>query len=208
MRLSEPHVAGAVTGTTQFDYRVLDDGLPIARFETLSLSPRCTASSTWSDARGLKRTIFENQADFYPDSAKPTFAPPVSAPYKRDLALTQPHCEPIASMAADWFEAEKVSAKAPGLQPSRVSYEYDPIEQLVHVDYPLDGLPVDHGDARGNIWSRFDLMGRTVELDDPDSGCSRFDYDGLNALISVNAFKYETFKWSAPLQVDRIRRRF
>ena len=103
-------------------------------------------------------------ADFYPDSAKPTFAPPVSAPYKRDLALTQPHCEPIASMAADWFEAEKVSAKAPGLQPSRVSIQYDPMDQLVHVDYPLDGLPVDHGDARGNIWSRFDLMGRTVEL--------------------------------------------
>ena len=35
-------------------------------------------------------------------------------------------------------------------------------------------------------------MGRTVELDDPDSGCSRFNYDGLNALISVTAFKYET----------------
>ena len=194
-RLSEPHVDGAVTGTTQFEFRVLDKDVPIARFGALSLSPRCTASSTWSDARGLKRTIFEDQAAFYPKDAEPAFASLVSKPYQRDLSLTQPHCEPIANMAPGWFEAEKTSVNAPrgppnppSPQPSWVSYDYDPIEQLVHVDYPLDGQ------KRGDIWSRFDLMGRTVELDDPDSGCSHFDYDGLNALISVNAFKYETFK--------------
>src|SRR5262249_26791325 len=63
---SDPNAPAAVQGTTQYRYSVVPEAGPrLARFEALSLSPRCTASATWSDARGLKRTVFEDQLNFY-----------------------------------------------------------------------------------------------------------------------------------------------
>ena len=192
-RLSKPYAAGSVLGASQFLYRVVPQiGERLVRFEALSLSPRCTASASWSDARGLKRTIFEEQEKFFKGPG-PAAAPAAGAGYARDYDETKGYCLPIEQIAKpddfafsdDWYKSEVASLGATGAQPSRVAYNYDPLEQLRAVDYPLDTS------ARGNIRARYDLMGRMLELDDPDSGCARYDYDGLNNLSSETGFKFE-----------------
>jgi hypothetical protein len=65
-----------------------------------------------------------------------------------------------------WYKSEVASLSATGVQPSRVAYDYDPLEQLTSVDYPLDAS------SRGGIGVHYDLMGRMLELDDPDSAAA------------------------------------
>jgi RHS repeat-associated protein len=183
-RLSEPKTAGTVKGTAQYNYRIVsEDGARLARFEALTLSPRCTASAVWSDARGLKRTVFEDQERFYPtNSALPLGSPPTPGAYQRDRDKTRGFCTPIESMVGTWVESAKDTAA--GGQPARVSYTYDPLQQLTGVDYPLDGS------QRAAIATRLDLLGRTLELQEPNSGCTVYAYDGLNSLIRETGYRY------------------
>jgi RHS repeat-associated protein len=192
-RLSKPDVVGSVLGASQSLYRVVPEtGERLARFEALSLSPRCTASASWSDARGLKRTIFEEQKKFY-QGVGPATTPPTAAGYARNYDETRGYCLPIGQMAKpddftfsdDWYKSEVASLASKSLQPSRVMYDYDPLEQILAVDYPLDKS------SRGETMAHYDLVGRMLELDDPDSGCVRRDYDGLNNLSSETGFKFE-----------------
>jgi RHS repeat-associated protein len=182
---SDTNFPDAVQGTTQYRYRVVPEmGERLARFEALSLSPRCTASATWSDARGLKRTVFEDQQNFY---AAPGPAPLAPAPgYQRDPIKTRGYCAPIESMAVAWAEAAGQSEQTINSQPARVSYVYDPLQQLFGVDSPLSDS------VRAGITARYDLLGRTLELQDPDSGCTRYAYDGLNSLMAETGFRSET----------------
>ena len=161
-------------------------GPRLARFEALSLSPRCAASATWSDARGLRQTVFEDQTNFY----TATLIPPVrdlsaSIPYGRNYAMTRGYCDRIDSMASKWAAAAEQSSQNPGGQPTRVSYVYDPLQQLTRVDYPLDD------ETRATITTRFDLLGRTLDLQEPNSGCTHYEYDGLSTLTSESSFRYE-----------------
>jgi RHS repeat-associated protein len=191
-RLSEPvpGAVAAVKGAAQYRYRIVkEEGNQLASFEALSLSPRCTASAVWSDARGLRRTVFEDQRRFYVARPRPRPRlgdPPLDRPYQRDLARTAEKCSSIDTIAQKWADVAKVSAKSPGLQPARVSYRYDPLQQLTGVDSPLDGS------ARARIAVRFDLLGRTIEMQEPNSGCTRYEYDGLSALISETGFRHES----------------
>jgi hypothetical protein len=182
-----------VLGASQSLYRVVpESGDRLARFEALSLSPRCTASASWSDARGLKRTIFEEQEKFFKGAGRGA-APPAGPGYARNYDETKGYCLPIEQIAKaddftfadDWYKSEVASLGAAGVQPSRVAYNYDSLEQLTSVDYPLDAS------SRGGIGAHYDLMGRMLEIDDPDSGCARYDYDGLNNLSSEMGFKFE-----------------
>lgn len=179
---------GTIKGTAQYRYSIVpEDGSRLARFEAFSLSPRCTASATWSDARGLKRTIFEDQQNFYPPSAGLPLGSTSQVSYLRDHAKTSGYCVPIGTIAdsqGSWAAA-RTSVLNSGSQPSQVFYTYDPLQQLEHVEYPL------HDTDREAIDVRFDLLGRTVELHEPNSGCTRYAYDGLNLLISESGFRYE-----------------
>src|SRR5262249_54535874 len=144
---------------------------------------RCTASAVWSDARGLKRTVLEDQEHFYPGtSGLPLGTAPVPAPYQRDDAKTRGFCAPVDTIVAQW--AAGASDENPGGQPARVSYAYDPLQQLTGVDYPLDGTD------RAAIATRFDLLGRTLELQEPNSGCTTYSYDGLNSLIHEKGYRF------------------
>lgn len=186
-RLSRPRQPQVVQGSTQYSYRIVpEDGDRLARFEALSLSPRCTASAVWSDARGLRRTVFEDQEQFFqPGPKAPLGDPALGLEYNRDDKLTRGFCSPIESIEGKWAAAAKAASVDPGGQPARVSYAYDPLQQLVGVDSPLDG------NDRSKIAVRFDLLGRTLEMQEPNSGCTRYEYDGLNSLISETGFRHE-----------------
>ena len=185
-RLSQPAVTGDVVGSTQYHYRVVpDEGSRPARFEALTLSPRCTASATWSDARGLKRTVFENQERFFIGPVTPPPALPSGGDYKRDRDLTRGFCAPIDTIASAWATDTDASFQGASAQPSQVSYTYDPLQQLTRVDYPLDGT------SRAGIGVHFDMMGRALEVNEPNAGCTRYAYDGLNLLALEAGFRYE-----------------
>jgi hypothetical protein len=186
-RLSMPTTPDVVKGAAQHSYRIVPETPDrLARFEALSLSPRCTVSAVWSDARGLRRMVFEDQERFYPATAKlPLGNPPIGQDYIRDYDKTRGFCAPIDTMAGSWAEAAQEASVISGVQPARVSYTYDPPQQLTNVDSPLDGTD------RARTAVRFDLLGRTREMQEPNSGCTRYDYDGLNALISETGFRHE-----------------
>jgi RHS repeat-associated protein len=186
-RLSRPKMPNIVQGSAQYRYRVLpQDGDRLPRFEALSLSPRCTASAVWSDARGLRRMVFEDQEQFYPAGSKlPMGTPPIGQNYQRNDALTRGFCASIESIANQWTAAARQAAISSGGQPARVNYAYDPLQQLTGVDSPLAGPD------RARIAVRFDLLGRMREMQEPNSGCTRYEYDGLNALISETGFRHE-----------------
>ena len=180
-RLSEPKPA-TVLGSAQYAYRIVPEvGARLARFEALNLSPRCTASAVWSDARGLKRTVFEDQTNFYPGAVPPPAGPATG----RDHEKTRGYCAPIGTIANRWSVDAKASEVNADAQPARVSYTYDPLQQLTGVDYPLAGA------NRAAITARFDLLGRTLEVQEPNSGCTRYAYDGLNLLMSEAGFRHE-----------------
>ncbi|MGO7655512.1 SpvB/TcaC N-terminal domain-containing protein [Rhizobium ruizarguesonis] len=211
-RLSATQATGdggqRVVATTQYRYHVLP-ALEVAngsagaavrgpRFEALSLSPRCTASSSWSDARGQITDIFEDQTKFYGEV--PTLPRPAwpeedpkgddggsrsgSNPYKRDYGNSLANCLPIETMQNAWTASVAASEVAAGLQPARVSYEYDPLRQLTAVDSPLDGMD------RASIHASYDLLGRMTEMREQNAGCVRYNYDGLQNLVSEVASRY------------------
>lgn len=193
--------AGRVRGATQYRYRVvpasnLANSPRLARFEAMTLSPRCSASAAWSDARGLTRTVFEQQSRLYPLSGQAAAAPDLAVPYDRDHKLSWGDCDQIEAVAntlgseielsaASEWPHESGSATATAIQPVRVSYTYDPLQQLTDVSYPLAGQ------ARAHIKVRYDLLGRMRELHEPNSGCTNYQYDPLNLLISVRGSKFE-----------------
>ncbi len=88
------------------------------------------------------------------------------------------------SAASEWPH-ESGSSTATAIQPVRVSYAYDPLQQLTDVSYPLAGQ------ARAHINVRYDLLGRMRELHEPNSGCTSYQYDPLNLLVSVRGSKFE-----------------
>ena len=202
---------GRVRGSAQYSYRIVPAADPdaprrrLARFEALTLSPRCSASAAWSDARGLTRTVFEQQARFYSQAAAPdgeaapneeVSVPPFVSKYERNHALSWGDCEDISqaaqelgptieqSAAAEWPHASG-SADAPSPQPVHVSYAYDPMQQLTDVSYPLAGQ------ARATITVRYDMIGRMTELHEPNSGCTSYRYDPMNLLVAVRGFHFE-----------------
>ncbi|MBZ9864248.1 hypothetical protein LB515_02555 [Mesorhizobium sp. CA15] len=161
--------------TSQYHYRVLpetdDRG---TRFESLSLSPRCAANSIWADARGQTTDVFENQDKFYGMIPTP---PQPSARYGRDYEHSLGKCFPIETAKMQWDEDVKSLA--------RVSYLYDPLQQLTKVDYPLDGTD------RAHIEASYDDFGRMTEMREANAGCVQYRYDGLQNLMSEIASKYQ-----------------
>lgn len=168
--------------TTQFEYHVVpeteDRG---ARFESFSLSPRCGVSAIWGDARGLTTDVLEDQIKFY--GTEPKFAQPQDRSqkpqdqYSRDYEHSLAKCLPIKTAKAQWDEAAQA--------PARVSYFYDPLQQLTKVDYPLDGSD------RARIDVRYDDFGRMTEMREANAGCIQYHYDGLQNLVSEVASKYQ-----------------
>lgn len=174
-RLREPKVNGPVLGSAQYRYRIVpENGEDLARFESLSLSPRCAAGASWTDARGLTRTLFEDQKNFHPAGTAPAPALPTD-PYRRDHTLTKGYCKPIEQIVGPWA----------GAGPARVAYAYDSLQQLSSVDYPLDDM------TRTKITVRRDLIGRPLEMREPNTGCTRYTYDSLSLLTSEAGYRYE-----------------
>src|SRR5262249_28950183 len=142
---------GTVKGAPQYRYSIVD-GPPLPRFEALSLSPRCTASAIWSDARGLKRTVFEDQRNFYPAASelrRSDLPDPANDPanpldeYRREYGKARGYCDPIERIAgppavskqAPGNVADQVSPILHSYDPyTHISYSYDPLQQLESVD--------------------------------------------------------------------------
>lgn len=170
------HDPDAVKGTTQFRYRIKVQDQAPARFETLSLSPRCSASAAWTDSRGLTTSVFEGQAQRYvvgPVDPKGGQVP-TGTEYSRDLMRTAEACEPIEGLAADWTNSAV-----------RTDYTYDDLQQLKRVDYPLAGS------TDTSIVVNYDLLGRTIQMQERNSGCTRYSYDALDLLVSEAGFRFE-----------------
>ncbi|RWO75688.1 MAG: hypothetical protein EOS18_28965 [Mesorhizobium sp.] len=169
-------VADVVTGTTQFRYRIRSRSGTPDRFETLSLSPRCSASASWTDARGLTTNVFEGQTQRYlrgpadPDSGRL----PTAAKYLRNLDRTAEPCESVASLPPDWTASAV-----------HTDYAHDSLQQLSRVDYPFQGA------SDTSIRVNYDLLGRTVQMQERNSGCTRYSYDALNLLTSEAGFRFE-----------------
>ncbi|MBY5881157.1 hypothetical protein HFN46_18680 [Rhizobium leguminosarum] len=178
-------VAGAVTGTTQFRYRIQMQAGQAARFETLTLSPRCSAAANWSDSRGLTSNVFEGQEQRYlignPD-ADSGMLPSGEARYDRRLVRTAEPCVPIANLAADWTSSAV-----------HTDYTYDSLQQLGRVDYPFkDPTETAIKEATDtSITVNYDLLGRTVQMQERNSGCTRYAYDALNLLTSEAGYRFE-----------------
>ncbi|MER9674960.1 toxin TcdB middle/N-terminal domain-containing protein [Mesorhizobium sp. M0208] len=181
-------------GATQFAYGIIPENASRSpRFEAATLSPRCTLTSNWSDARGLTRETFEDQDQFYPDRPlTPGHPLPADVPYARKYdgistcsTLADPENPANPKILGIWHEQEQ-AAEAGQEQPARTEYTYDELAQLTGVEYPLSKQ------KRGAIEVGFDLLGRSIKLNDPDSGCTLYSYDGLNALLSQASYKYES----------------
>ena len=173
----------SLIATTQYRYGVLPErGARASRFESLSLSPRCTASAMWGDARGQTTDVFENQEKFYGAVPKLTQSP---GQYHRDYDSSLAKCLPIETMQHAWSEDTLASEASPGGQPARVSYKYDPLQQLIAVDYPLDGSD------RAGINVKYDDLGRMTEMREPNAGCVQYHYDGLQNLTSEVSSKLQ-----------------
>ncbi len=174
--------------TAQYSYRVLDERLLSGqitrgpRFEALSLTPRCTAGATWSDARGLTTDVFEGQRDFYGE--QPDFAALKDAT-TRDYEKSLAKCWSLERLSPQWAADALASETAKDVQPARVSYEYDQLRQLLSVDSPLEG------DNRSAIYAIYDQLGRMTEMREPNAGCVRYHFDGLQNLTSEIASKYQ-----------------
>nr|WP_246807009.1 RHS repeat-associated core domain-containing protein [Ensifer sp. ENS04] len=166
---------GGITGTTQYRYRIRSQGGVQDRFEALSLSPRCAASAVWTDARGLTTNVFEGQdrrhvlgADLQSGKL------PTTAEYVRNLDRTAESCEDAQMLPPDWTASAV-----------RTDYAYDSLQQLRRVDYPFP----DASDT--SIIVNYDLLGRTVQMQERNSGCTRYSYDALNLLTSEAGFRFE-----------------
>ncbi|RVM09356.1 hypothetical protein CN116_03785 [Sinorhizobium meliloti] len=188
-RLANPESTrpGTVRGTRQFRYQIVQKDNGPARFESLTLSPRCSASAAWSDARGLTVSVFEGQARRFIISSNPLAGgpPDTSAAYMRNKGRTAEMCVLIGNIAADWPTAiEHPDRIAVGV-PARTDYTYDSLQQLNLIDYPLDNT------ARARISVRYDLLGRRVQMQEPNSGCTRYSYDGMNLLVSESSFRHD-----------------
>lgn len=173
-------VGGAVTGTTQFRYRIQMQAGQAARFETLTLSPRCSAGATWSDSRGLMSNVFEGQAQRYrigDTDADAGIPPSGEEKYDRHLVRTAEPCAPIAKLDAGWPNSAV-----------HTDYAYDSLQQLKRVDYPFEGA------ADTSITVNYDLLGRTVQMQERNSGCTRYAYDALNLLTSEGGYRFEPGK--------------
>ncbi|MBY5625929.1 RHS repeat-associated core domain-containing protein [Rhizobium leguminosarum] len=187
-RLAEtlPADETVVKGTSQFRYQILANGNNPARFEALSLSPRCSASAAWSDARGLTTAVFEGQTKLQTTTTDALAGVvPNTAIYKRSHPRTAGDCLPIGSLAGDWTSVPENTAGGGAVKPTQTDYTYDELQQLNLVDYPLDET------AQAHISVRYDLLGRMVQMQEPNSGCTRYSYDGLNMLTSEAGFRHE-----------------
>lgn len=190
-----------VRGAAQYRYRVVPPSgsgpaRRLARFEAMTLSPRCSASAAWTDARGLTRTVFEQQSRTYPESNRLPTVPAFATANGRDYELSWGDCDEIGEVAktlgpqieksatSEW-PYHNGDATAPSPQPVRVSYAYDALQQLTDISYPLAGQ------ARALINVRYDLLGRMRELHEPNSGCTSYRHDPLNLLVSVQGFRFE-----------------
>ncbi|WP_224543685.1 SpvB/TcaC N-terminal domain-containing protein [Mesorhizobium sp. CA16] len=181
-------VAGAVTGTTQFRYRIQMQAGQAARFETLTFSPRCSAGATWMDSRGMTTNVFEGQAERYRigDPDADAGIPPSGADrYDRRLARTAEPCAPIADLAAGWTKSAV-----------HTEYAYDSLQQLKRVDYPFKDETKEPAEEAANtsITVNYDLLGRTVQMQERNSGCTRYAYDALNLLTSEAGYRFEPGK--------------
>jgi RHS repeat-associated protein len=173
---------GAVTGTTQFRYHIRMKAGQAARFETLTLSPRCSAAATWTDSRGLTSNVFEGQKQRYRignADADSGMLPHGEEKYDRRLMRTAEPCLPIANFAADWANSAV-----------HTDYAYDSLQQLKRVDYPFEDAD-DKVAADTSITVTYDRLGRMVQMQERNSGCTRYAYDALNLLTSEAGYRFE-----------------
>ena len=169
---------GAVVGAAQYRYRVRPaaDGRG-ARFEAVTVSPRCAVSAGLSDGRGLSTDTFVWQGELFSEITPSFELPSPAADYRRDLGASSGFCRPVATLA-DWSQgAEEAASEA---APVRVSYSFDALDQLVGVDQPLSTT------SRDRIAIAYDGIGRMVELREPNSGCTRHVFDALDNVLREN----------------------
>jgi len=183
----EPKTPATVRGTTQFLYQIVQQHGGPARFATLTLSPKCSASAAWSDARGLTTSVFEDQAKRFSESSDPLsgVTPDANTAYTRDKERTAEPCKLIADVAAEWATASEKPGAGVVEAPVRTDHTYDALQQLNLIEYPLDKT------GRARISVRYDLLGRRVQMQEPNSGCTRYSYDGMNLLVSEASFRHE-----------------
>jgi len=174
----------SVRASRQFAYSVENieyDGRPTRRFSTASLSPRCALTISRSDPRGLSTGALESQSALYTESGSPEASSiDSSEAYVRDYVATLGFCNEIETALASWSDDEQPEARA------EVKYLYDPLLQLVEVDYPLAGSD------RAKISAEYDRFGRMVQMGDPDSGCTRYSFDNLNNLVEKTGSAYDS----------------
>lgn len=166
-------IDGAVLAAMQFAYRIRPgNDFRGSRFEALTMSPRCTATAIWSDARGLTTDTFEDQANFYtehPSQQIEAALPSTSSPgYTREYDFGR--CQPVAELG----EAFATETSPP---PMRLSYRYDALRQLERVQYGDAEFPyaidVEHDD-----------LGRMVSIRERNTGHTRQAFDNLHNLIA------------------------
>ena len=171
----------SVLATTQFSYSITSEpegDLRLNRFQSLALTPRCTLSGSRTDARGITMSTVENQVTLF-RAADPTSQTIDYGIYDRDYSASLGRCLPIGEAEALWSEDPRPEARA------EVTYRYDTLHQVTGIDYPLVGAD------RAQIQVEYDLLGRIVEMRDPDSGCTEFVFDNLNNLVERTASAFE-----------------
>lgn len=173
-----------VRATKQFAYSVESDkyaGHLTRRFRTASLSPRCALTISKSDPRGLSTDAVESQSTLYNDPGSPAVSDINSSDtYARDYIATLGFCDEIETALTSWTDDERPEARA------EVNYLYDPLLQLVEVEYPLAGSD------RAKISVEYDRFGRMVQMSDPDSGCTRYSFDNLSNLVEKTGSAYDS----------------
>lgn len=170
-----------VLATKQFAYDVGEAdylGESVNRFRTFVLSPRCALTASYTDPRGLTTSAVESQERLY-KAADYSLSVDSNNIYDRDYSATFGHCLSIEEALRAWETEESPAANA------TVEYHFDPLLQLTSVDYPLSG-----GD-RASLAAKYDRLGRMIEVRDPDSGCTRYQFDNLNNLTERSGFAYE-----------------
>ncbi|TJZ83095.1 RHS repeat-associated core domain-containing protein [Paracoccus hibiscisoli] len=183
-RLAVEGLAGnqpGVLATKQFAYDIGEAdylGESAKRFRTLVLSPRCALTASYTDPRGLTTAAVESQERLY-KATDYSLSVDSNNTYDRDYSTTLGHCLSIEEALRAWETEESPAANA------TVEYHFDPLLQLTSVDYPLSG-----GD-RASLAAKYDRLGRMIEVRDPDSGCTRYQFDNLNNLTERSGFAYE-----------------
>ncbi|MGO4134313.1 SpvB/TcaC N-terminal domain-containing protein [Rhizobium brockwellii] len=168
-----------------FSYDLIAAPQTLSRLRTVVQDARCAVKAYDRNARGLIRSVWELQGKLYGLAN--------SSGHQTDTRHRVPEtytCEDggilekaFADKLAGWLADPGAAAVADMLAETR--YTYDQLNQLTQVKRPI----VDHANGRqtgfgDEISAQYDLLGRRIELSDPNRGDEVLALDPMGNVIS------------------------